>query len=960
MKKLLSLSMLCFVLFSSTKIWAQKISGTVTSEGAARQSVSVTARPSGKGTTTNSEGKYSLTLPAGTYKITFSETGFTSITESVTVAEGEDKTLDIVLTASNDKLDDIVVVGTRSLPRSSANSPLPVDNFDSKSLKSTGQLTFDKALQYRVPSFNTVQTPVNDATSLLDPYEIRNMGPSRTLILINGKRKNMSSLVYIQTSPGRGETGADISAIPQDAIKRVEILRDGASAQYGSDAIAGVMNIILKDRYEYGTATINAGVTSKGDGEMLGVSVNNAANFGSKGFVNYTMNFSQTQLANRPGVVSAKAEADGGLGFGYPSFSSLSDFQNLGSGDTDYDGLPINPNGSSATLANMNTWNTVGLVNSTNKFLKNDVEPFLAKHPDGGNINGSPKTTAAKFLVNAGIPIGDNNNSEVYFNAAYVYKKVNSFANYRTPYWKSLASNPSLALLGSGVGVTTGYVPTFEGDLGDYNATAGFKTESNGWKNDVSITFGGNRQLYSVNNTVNFGLGLNTPISFKPGGFNFSHVVGNIDLAKQISDKVSVGFGSEFRNETFTIIGGDTASYVNGGANSFPGFAYQQPYRNSRTNLGAYADLGIDVTKDFLVNLTGRFENYSSFGNAFVWKASTRYKLADDKITVRGSISTGFRAPSLHQVNLQLAQASFLPGGAIQLEGILNNASVAAKALNLEALKAEKSTNFTFGLGVNPTKKLGFTVDFYSIKVVDRIILSSKIGGTPSGTSPLDNALALGGVKRISFFTNGIDTRTTGVDFVGFWKGIAVGEGKLNLSLAANFTLKNELIGGLTAVKTPQIIKNGGYSIFDATQEALLLSSRPKSKVILGLDYNIGKVQINLNNTLFGKTTFHQDGIDKNLNTEFIPKVVTDLGASFNFTKKLAFQLNINNLLNVIPKWKFVALNPTGETILKDPNAVFVQTNLLTFNGRYSMVTYDGSHFSQLGTTFTASLTFKF
>ncbi len=908
MKKIINLFMLGFILLSSMNLQAQKISGIVTSDGAARASVSVTARPSGKGTATNSEGKYSLALAAGSYKITFTETGFIPVVQTVTIAAGEDKTLDVVLTASNEKLDEIVMVGTRSLPRSSANSPLPVDNFDAKSLKSTGQLTFDKALQYRVPSFNTVQTPVNDATSLLDPYEIRNMGPSRTLILINGKRKNMSSLVYVQTSPGRGETGADISAIPQDAIKRVEILRDGASAQYGSDAIAGVMNIILKDKYEYGSATINAGITSKGDGEMLGVSVNNGANFGAKGFVNYTMNFSQTQLANRPGVVDAKADADPNLGFGVP-------------------------------LA--------------------EVQSFLSKNPDGGNINGSPKTTAAKFLINAGAPIGDNG-SELYFNAAYVYKKVNSFANYRTPYWKSLASNPSLALLGPGVGVTTGYVPTFEGDLGDYNATAGFKTESNGWKNDVSITFGGNKQLYSVNNTVNFGLGLNTPISFKPGGFNFTHIVGNIDLSKRVSDKVSVGFGSEFRNETFTIIGGDTASYVSGGANSFPGFAYPQPYRNSRTNLGAYADLGIDLTEDFLLNLTGRFENYSSFGNAFVWKASSRYKFLENKITVRGSISTGFRAPSLHQVNLQLAQASFLPGGAIQLEGILNNASVAAKALNLEALKAEKSTNFTFGLGVNPSKKLGFTVDFYSIKVTDRIILSSKIGGTASGTSPLDIALALGGVKRISFFTNGIDTRTNGVDFVGFWKGLKLGTGSLSVNLAANFTLKNELIGGLTAVKTPQIIKNGGYSVFDETQEALLLSSRPKSKVILGFDYNIGKVQINLNNTLFGKTTFHQDGIDKNLNTEFIPKVVTDLGASFSLTKKLAFQVNINNLLNVIPKWKFVALNPTGETTLKDANAVWEQTNLLTFNGRYSMVTYDGSHFSQLGTTFTTSLTFKF
>ncbi len=174
---------------------------------------------------------------------------------------------------------------------------------DAATLKSTGQLTFDKSLQYRVPSFNTVNTPVNDATTLLDPYEIRNLGPSRTLILINGKRKNLSSLLYVQFSPGRGETGADLSAIPIDAIKNVEILRDGASAQYGSDAIAGVMNVILKDRFQYSALTLNGGVTSEGDGGSYGLSLNSGSNFGTKGFINYTIALNQQDDAVRSGIV---------------------------------------------------------------------------------------------------------------------------------------------------------------------------------------------------------------------------------------------------------------------------------------------------------------------------------------------------------------------------------------------------------------------------------------------------------------------------------------------------------------------------------------------------------------------------------------------------------------------------------------------------------------------------------
>ncbi len=868
----------------------------------------ILASPGTNGTITDYNGDYSLSLPAGTYKITVSYIGYTSQSFDMTLRGGEMKDMNLTLSDDDVALKDVIVVGSRSVPRSATSTPLPVDILQTKELQSTGQNSFDKALQYRVPSFNTVQTPVNDATSLLDPYEIRNMGPSRTLILINGKRKNMSSLVYVQTSPGRGETGADISAIPTDAIKRVEILRDGASAQYGSDAIAGVMNIILKDRFEYGSFTVNSGVTHKGDGETFGVSVNNGANIGDKGYINYTIALSKVGLANRPGTVDAEADADPNLGFG----------------------------------ADINT-----------------VKAFLAKQPDGGNINGSPKTTSAKFAVNGALEAGANN--EFYYNAAYVYKRVNSYANYRTPYWKSRADNPSLALLGANVGVTEGYVPTFEGDLKDYNATIGFKSKIHGWNNDVSVTLGGNRMDFDVKNTVNFGMGLQSPIAFKPGGFGFNHVVGNIDLSKPLNDMITVAIGSEFRTESFTIFKGDTASYVSGGANSFPGYALDRNLTNTRYNLGAYGDVSLDLTKDFLINGTVRYENYSDFGDAFVWKASTRYKFMDDKVTLRASASTGFRAPSLHQLSLQLSQASFLPGGAIQVEGIVNNSSSQAKVLGVNQLQPEKSTNFTFGLGYRPTSKLSLTLDYYNIVVKDRIVLSSKIGNTAAGNTELDNVLNSNGIKRVSFFTNGIDTRTSGIDFVMSYRGIKLSKGDLGVSLTGNYMLQNELINGLTnGVKNPKLISDAGFSIFDATQEALLLSSRPKYKAILGLDYSLGKWNFNLNNTLFGKTVFHQDGIDANLNTEFLPRVVTDLAVSYNLSNHATLGININNLLNVLPEWKLVGLNTAGDALLNDPKQKWAQENLLTFNGRYSIVTYDGSHFSQLGTIFNAFLTVKF
>jgi iron complex outermembrane recepter protein len=889
-------------LIFTANIFAQgTLKGTVSdAQGAGIPGSSVAILGTRMGAATGADGSYSFNLPNGTYEVRFSSVGFNSVSKAV-IVNGE-TVANAVLETSATSLDEVVVsVGSRNSQRTITDTPLPIDIIGATDLKSTGQMTFDKALQYRVPSFNTVNTPVNDATSLLDPYEIRNMGPSRTLVLINGKRKNSSSLVYIQTSPGRGESGADISAIPVDAIKRVEILRDGASAQYGSDAIAGVMNIILKDKFEYGSVSFNTGITHKGDGKLVGISVNNGANFGNKGFINYTMALSNQGQANRPGVVSAAAEADANLGFDAPL---------------------------------------------------SQVQSFLALKPDAGNINGAPETTAAKFLVNAGIPIGAN--TEMYFNAAYVYKKVNSFANYRTPYWRTTDDG----LLHAAGAPYLGYVPTFEGDLNDYNGTIGFKSEKNGWKSDVSITTGGNSQLYTVGNSRNRGLGKNSPILFKPGGYDFNHNVFNIDLSKPLSEKVNLSFGSEFRSENFEIMAGDTASYATSpGTDSFPGIDAANAKKSNRYNFGAYVGLGFDISKDFLIDLTARSEKYSDFGNAFVWKASTRYKFADDKVTLRGSLSTGFRAPSLHQINLQLAQASFVPGKGIQSKGIFNNNSTQARLLGVPKLKAEESVNFTMGVGIKPTKNFSATLDYFNIVVNNRIILGSEISGdVDNPKTDLDKILKSNGIVAISFFTNGLNTRTSGLDLVANYRNIMLGSGKMTVNFAGNYMLENKVL----KVLNPAIIAAAGKSIFDRTQEKLLLTSRPKFKAIIGADYQLKKVMFSLNNTVFGPTTFHQNGIDANLDTKFDTKLVTDLGASIQLGKNTNLGLNINNLFNVMPKWHYVALNSAGEAVLKDAKAVDFNTNLITFNGRYSNVTYDGSHFSQLGMIFNASLNIKF
>lgn len=682
---------------------------------------------------------------------------------------------------------------------------------------------------------------------------------------------------------------------------------------------------------------------------MLGISLNNGTKLFNSGFLNYTADFSKVELASRSGVVSAEGEA-GDFG---------------------------------ATLP--------------------DVQSFLATKPDAGNINGSPETTAAKFLVNGGFELDAT--SEIYFNAAYVYKKVNSYANYRTPYWRTLADYPYLAdFFGDGTpGSYVGYVPTFDGNLDDYNGTLGFRSNKNGWKTDLSLTVGGNKQMWSVRNShnrntsglrepdtflgdlnsngivdltpydlngdtvidPNEGVELlqgnlkylaNSPITFNAGGVQFNHIVGNIDLSRSLTDKIGLAFGSEFRSETFEVIEGDLASYEAGGADSYAGNSKENSFVSNRYNIGGYLGLSFDITEDFLIDATGRYESYSDFGDAFVYKVSSRYKFAGDKVTVRGSYSTGFRAPSLHQIYTQKAQYSFVPGQGIQVSGLVNNVSKEATLLKIDPLDAEKSTNLTFGLGLKPAENLSITLDYYDIKVKDRIVLSKELD--PSGVIP--------DLVSVSFFSNAIDTRTSGVDLVASYGNLGVGPGTLRINLAGNYQLKNEREG---AIRNPEFASSTSQDVIDPTQEALLFTSRPKYKGILGLDYTINKLTVAINNTVFGPTEFRNAGMDTNLKVEFETKVVTDLSIIYNVSTNTTVALNVNNLLNVLPKWNFKALNPAGEALLNDTTPVpgyftltprQVQDNLITFNQRYPIVTYDGSHFSQLGTIFNLSVNVRF
>lgn len=810
----------------------------------------------------------------------------------------------------------VTSTGTRGKQRTATDTPVAVDIMSAAELTKTAQVSLDKALQYRVPSFSTVQTPVNDATSLLDPYEIRNMGPSRALILINGKRKNASSLVYTQTSPGRGESGADISAIPQDAIKRIEILRDGASAQYGSDAIAGVVNIILKDDAQGTSITGRTGRTAKGDGKSNSISLNHGLAIGDRGFVNFTMDLSHNELANRPGILSAADEA------GYWG----------------------------ADLAY--------------------VTAFLKKKPDGGNINGSPDTKASKFLVNSRYEVADGVN--VYANAAYVDKKVDSYANYRAPYWKTEADTHGLF---NHDGIYDGYVPGFLGTLKDYNATIGSKFEVAGWASDVSLTLGGNQQRYTVTNSINFTMAdkyaaavaagttplpPKSPNRFDAGGTDFSHTVWNADFSKELSSGVNAYFGSEIRSEEYKIIAGDFASSEGVGANSYAGNSPKDSGTFKRSNYGVYGGASFDISKQFVIDTTARYEKYSDFGNAIIGKVASKYSISD-QLTLRGSVSSGFRAPSLHQIYTGKKEYAF-SNNTIEISGLANNLSNPVTELEVPRLKAEKSTSYTLGLGFKLSRDTSMTLDYYNIAVKDRIVLSEAIKGSNLDNDQarkLNKILLDNEIVSLKFFSNAIDSKTSGIDYVLSHKNMDLVGGKLALNVAGNYVLQNERTG---VVRNVPSVAATNQSVFGITQDALMFTSRPKFKSIIGLDLDYQDINFSLNNTVFGPTKFRNADIDQNLSVVFKTKTLTDFGINYQLTKNMTLAFNVNNMFDVTPSWNFEAVADVakGQAILKDPAQVHAQWQNATFDGRYPMVTYDGSHFSQLGRTYNLSLNYRF
>jgi len=815
-----------------------KVSGSDVfgSEPAPLVGVNILVKNTSIGTSTDVNGEFSISVDKLPADLVFSSIGYKKKTVTVTTTDF----LNVVMEVDVYSSEDVLIVGSRFHPRTSITSPIPIDNIKLRDLQSTSQTSFDKMMHYTVPSFNSTQQTISDATAHFDPADLRGLGPSRTLVLINGKRKNPSALVYINDTPGKGDVGVDMNSIPINAIKRVEVLRDAASAQYGSDAIAGVINVILNDQTEKTIIHAYSGITEEGDGFQAGANVNTGLKLGEIGFVNL-----------------------------------------------------------SAGYSNQNETNRAGTPGKDDLFGQDGSNPWIQKNPSLGMHVGLPNMKTANTYYNGQINVGDA--GELYSFGGLVFREGLSYALYRTPYWI-----PDEHFIKHKPGTEyQGFQPTFETSIFDAQWTTGYRSKKFGWDYDLSYTFGKNAVDYKVANSLNLDMAELSPTVFYPGGYEFNNSIINFDISKLFFQKLFVSLGTEFRQENFITNAGGEASYTGSGAQSFPGLQPQNAIDAKRTNVGFYADLGLDLTSNIFLGGAARFEDYSDFGENVTYKVNARVKTSDNRFSVRGAVSTGFRAPSLHQIFLSNIQ-TLISAGTVSNQGTFNNDSPVLRQLGVDKLKEETSTNYTIGFASRPIEGLFVSVDVFKIDLDDRIVYSSSISSSDT-TTTVGQILKANSITSLKFFINAVNTSTKGIDIVASYEW-----NKLRLNFAASF-LDHSIEG---KIKTPDVLAQDGIDIFDRKEQSRILTARPTEKVILGIVYDWDRFTLGASGIYFGSVTWWHvnnglNGVDLGngplptddaaFDQTFSAKVLTDIFGTVKFTEHISLTVAVNNLFNIYP-----------------------------------------------------------
>jgi iron complex outermembrane receptor protein len=796
-------------------------------------SIKIKGRKSG--TSTDASGNFTLTAKPGDV-LQVSMVGYKTM-ES-TVGDGP---IVIGLTTAMEDLGQLVFVGTRGAPRSRVESPVPVDVIKVNTLgETTAKPDLMSQLNMAVPSFNYNKQSGGDGSDAIDFASLRGLGFDQTLVLINGKRRHLSAFVNQVGTRGRGNSGTDLNSIPEAAIDRIEILRDGASAQYGSDAIAGVINIILKKDVNHLSVTT-----------------------GYSGYYDHKYN---SLNSVDPSQFYTGSWIDGntftlGLDYGLPIGKS-GGFLNVGGN----------------FLAQGKTFRQVPDTNwSTNK--------SALSTNDWRRAAGDGAVTSGGAMFNAEIPIAGTKTT-FYSFGGYNYKHSNVYAwtrrwhntgnrvKFPTDADGNLIFVPSIMRVFGTTDGTIGpdnvyYNPQEDVYIKDASFALGIKgTVGNGWDWDLSNNIGYNDFHYFGNKTFNASLPLPeqaTKTRFDDGGFNFLQNTSNLDISKHFDD-VAQGFtfsaGAEFRYERYSLYAGEPDSYRQGGAyfvvggdtsykasgsEGYPGYQPSDASTAHRTNVGGYVDLALDVTKAWLIDGAARFENYSDFGFVNTYKFATRYKITSN-FNLRGSISTGFRAPSLQQLNFSNTNTNII-GGQLVYAKLIPNYSEAAREVGIPKLTQETSVNGSFGFSWKPVNNMTITVDGYWVQIKNRIVIT---GNFDTSVTALKNYLIDNNVSNANFFVNAVNTTNTGIDIV-FDYTKRWGNNRFTALLAGNLQHIN-----IDKINIPSALDDTyahQQAFFSTREEAFLKASAPLGKFSLALEYGIKKLAFGTHLTYFGKLT---------------------------------------------------------------------------------------------------------
>lgn len=892
-----------------------------------------------KGAVTDAQGAFSLeAAPNDVLVVSF--IGFKS--KELTVGTGT--TFTVALDEDATQLTELVVTGTRNVGRTVLETPVPVDVISIKDIMGElPQIDLAQMLAFVAPSFNAVRNQGGDLDSHVDPVQLRNLAPNQTLVLVNGKRRHTSSLLITTTAVGSPSTSVDMMTIPAASIDRVEILRDGAAAQYGSDAVAGVINIILKKGTNKLTSNLTGGgylnsggqageltKAGKPDGFNYQFDANYGFKIGDRGYLNLTGQITQRRPTIRRFVNDWQ----------------IYDKTYLNNLRTDKFGRPIitNPElinaqatGNSALASTLQTEN--GLL-SARGYDRSDFAVFA----------GMPGITLGSAFYNAGYEI--NPNTTLYSFGGISYKYLKGFSCY---YRRPSQTDRFNYLL-----YPNGFRPQLTTNTGDISNTVGIRSKMGEFSVDFSNTFGRNTSQIGMVNTMNASIGANSPVNMNIGTNQFTQNSTNLDFSrylKGIMNGLNVAFGAEMRVENYKIIRGQEESYTYGDAGTytatqpgllvgpdgkplqdqnsvpivgtdgkplsvyagqsvvvkslaancqcFSGFGPKDERNAFRTTMAAYLDTELELTRKFLVAAAARVENYSDFGGVAIGKLAARYSVSNT-LTIRGSIASGFRAPSLQELNYTHTTTAFPPdvNGVPQPLDVTTypTNSTAARVLGIKGLKQETSRTYGFGLTYQPMRGFEVTADAYQIDVDNRIFQTSYFNASEVGNNY--NEVIGGGEAQ--FFVNGANVRSRGVEFVGNYTQQLARNRSFTYSLAAIFS-KNTILSRNpptlnVANLTPEQIV-GKYLSRDVIGQ--FETGTPRTKLIGSVIYRYNQFDVMLRGTYYGQVTALSVSADDKgtyYDQTFSPQAIVDLSVGYALNRNLKLSLGGSNILDKYPQ----------------------------------------------------------